>query len=268
VKTKESLVYIHPQYLKKERFLNLFKFFLLGLAISILIFALLYLLIYSSFFEVKKIEIKNNKDASFDNVMTFLKTNVFKDSFFKKILGFQNILIWENNYLNNSNFFAQIKKVEIKKDYLNKSLMINVFERNPIGIWCFTSKQKCYWFDNEGVLFKVAPKSEGGLILTILDDNQNNLGMGSYVLDEDTFKIFLENLEKIKEADLNIKEINIADLNLKEMIIKTFDGPEIYLSLNFPVKGLKDIVLKFKNQNKFSQLKYLDLRVENRVYYK
>jgi phosphoribosyl-dephospho-CoA transferase len=78
----------------------------------------------------------------------------------------------------------------------------------------------------------------------------------------------LENLEKIKEADLNIKEINIADLNLKEMIIKTFDGPEIYLSLNFPVKGLKDIVFKFKKENKFSQLKYLDLRVENRVYYK
>ncbi len=259
-------IYIDVAYQKKQDFLNLFKFFLLGIIIEVLIIGSLYFLIYSSFFKVKNIEILNNKQVSSKEVLAFLETNVFDDSFFKKILGFRNILIWENLYKNNSNLFIKIKQVEVKKEYLNQSLKINVLERNPFGIWCLG--EKCFWFDEEGILFDTALKSEGGLIPIFLEeDSQRKIGIGSKILPDGFLKIFFENVNEIKQANLNTDEI-IVNLDLKQMTIKLFDGPEIYLSLNFKVLGLKDVILKFQNENKFNQLKYIDFKIENRVYYK
>jgi cell division septal protein FtsQ len=261
-------IYIHEEKTLRSKIWKILKFFLIGLVFNALIIFGLYLLIYSPIFQIQEIKLSGNERTSNQEVNSALIVNLFNNSFIKKILGKDNILIWPNNLEPNFAGFYNIKNLSIKKDFLNRKIEVSVNERKPIGLWCLNQQNKCYWFDDDGILFEKGMASEGGLILKVLDDSNRNLGLGGKILKDNFLKVFFEIINKLKAAELNIFEIQIKDLNLEEITVKTLNGPNIYFSLRFLPPEIKPIIDNFKNQNIFDKLNYIDFRVENRVYYK
>jgi len=241
------------------------KFFLIGLILEGFFILILYLIIYSPVFKINEIKIINNENISSEDVLNFIKINIFNDSYFKKILGFQNILIWPNFLENNHNTFAQIKNIFIEKDYFKKNILVKIGERKSIGLWCVNAESKCFEFDNNGYLFNKTFFSEGGTTLKIFDFTSRKLSIGDFALEKRLFDNLNLILKVLEKNNLNIEEIDLKNLETEEITVKLFNGPYIYFSLNFPPPDLEPIINKINN---FNNLKYLDLRVENRVYYK
>ncbi|MGC8776286.1 MAG: cell division protein FtsQ/DivIB [Minisyncoccia bacterium] len=261
-------IYINQEYSLKEKIWSFFRLFLIGLIIDAFIVFSLYLIIYSPIFKIQEIKISGNNQLSEKETMDFVIINLFNDSFFKKILTAKNILIWPNELKNNSKMFLVLDKVLIKKDLINQKIEIIAQERKPVGLWCQTNESQCYWFDNDGILFKKTIASEGGLILKIKDSSLHNLSLGSKILPDNFLKTFFQIIEVLKSSNLNFSEINLENLDLAELKVKNFNGPDIYFSLIFPPPDINQIITDFKNKNIFDKLEYLDFRVENRLYYK
>ncbi|MCX7589439.1 MAG: FtsQ-type POTRA domain-containing protein [Patescibacteria group bacterium] len=260
--------YIHREISLKEKIWRIFKIFFIVLIIESLIIFILYIIIYSPIFKIQEIKINGLNQVSEKEINNFLIINLFNNSFIKKILSSKNILIWPENLDNNLKMFFTIKSVQIKKDFLNRKIEINVIERKPFGIWCLISQNECLEFDSDGILFKKTFLSEGNLILKINDYSLRNLNIGAKVLPDRLLDIFLNIISMLKQQNIAFSDVNIKDINLEEMEIKVFNGPKIYFSLRFPPPDVEQIIDDFKNKNIFNKLEYIDLRVENRVYYK
>jgi len=259
-------IYISQDIKKKNEILKKIKFFSGILILCTIIILICYLIIYSPVFSIEKINITNNERVNNDEVLNFIKSNIFSNSIFKKVLGFQNILIWPNYLKNNSNLLPEIKEVSIKKDYFHKNIEIKVLERKLYGMWC--KENECLWFDEAGYLFNKSPLSEGALILKVFDYSERKLGIGNFVLPQNLMSNLIQVFDVLQKAQINFYSAELKNLENEEIAIKTQDGPTIYFSLNFPPPDISFIKKKIEEKRDFNSLKYLDLRIENKVFYK
>lgn len=127
----------------------------------------------------------------------------------------------------------------------------------------------CGWFDQDGVLFAEAPQAEGNLIYKVDDASGGSLALGDKVLEErlipNLFKIF----SFLEQSGFNERNLKLENLALEEIATDAIatSSPKIYFSLRFdPAFGLK--ALESDKKEILNKAKYLDLRVENRIYYK
>lgn len=260
--------YIYQEISLKEKIWKIFKFFLIGLFFDALIVLFLYIIIYSPFFQVKEIKIHTNQ-ISQKEVMDFIIINLFSNNvFINKILGLKNILIWPKNLENNLNNFYSLKNIEIKKDFFKREIEIFTNERETFGLWCKPNQNECWEFDKDGFLFKKTFFSEGNLILKVIDNSNQKINVGLKVLPDKFLNIFLNIIYILQKENINFSNITIENLDLEEIIVKIVNGPKIYFSLRFYPPDLKAIINNFQNKNIFDKLEYIDLRVENRIYYK
>jgi cell division septal protein FtsQ len=261
-----SEIYISQNIKKKNEILKKIKIFLNILILGAIIILICYLIIYSPVFSIEKINITNNERANNDEVLNFVKSNIFSNSIFKRILSLQNILIWPDYLKNNSNLWPEIKEVSIKKDYFHKNIEIKVLERKLYGMWC--KEKECLWFDDLGYLFNKTPLSEGALILKVFDYSGRKLGIGNFVLPQNLMSNLTQVFETLQKAQINFYSAELKNLENEEIAIKTQNGPIIYFSLHFPPPDISLIKKKIEEKRDFNSLEYLDLRIENKVFYK
>lgn len=261
-----EIFWTHKKIESKEKNGSYIKLFLIGTFIEALLIFVLYIIIFSSFFEVKEIKIINAHQVSEDEVLNFIKIIIFDDSYIKKTLTFKNILIWPNYINNNLNIFYPIKNLYIKKDYFNKKIEILVNERKEIGSWCSISRKECFWFDDFGLFFKKTLFLEGGSTLKIYDYTNQNIGLG-YRIDSFKIKIITHIFNLLNKNNIGILEMKLVNLGEDELEVISENGPRIYFSLKFLPPDISNLILDFKKQGVFDKLKYLDLRIENKIYY-
>ncbi len=126
----------------------------------------------------------------------------------------------------------------------------------------------CWWFDEDGVLFKRALAAEGSLITTVDDYSQKNIGLGSSILPQEFISNAFSVFETLKSSGLNIEEIRLNNLTNEEVTVLTYDGPELYFSLRFSAANDLAVIRDLMSKPGFNNLDYIDFRVENRAYYK
>lgn len=219
------------------------------------------------FFNVSKIEIAGNSAVSENDILDLMRPAVLDHSFWKSVLGFNNILVWPRT-LSTSDllFMPMVKSLEVTKNYRSRSLVVDVSERVAIGIWCVG--QDCWWFDKDGFIFKRAIAGEGSLISTVHDYSGSKLGLNSKILPDEFIANAVSIFRVLSASGLSIKEIALQDLSLREMEITTYDGPKIYFSLSFPADQALQVIKGFSSKAGFKNMNYLDFRVENKLYYK
>ncbi len=227
------------------------------------------LVLKTGFFRAKEIRITGNRDVAEADIRHTLESQVFRGRFLYYLLGFNNLLIWPERIENPDKFLPQIKSLDINKSYWAKTVTVRVVERSPYGIWCVVGGSTgCFWFDDSGKIFKKGPLSQGNLIKTVTDFSGRPLGLGGYVLPADYFSNLRSIFAAVEESGLGMESAELKDLGLEEVTIRTTGGPAIYFSLRFPASWapavLKDLIAK----GSFGKLKYVDLRIENRAYYK
>lgn len=250
------------------------KLFVISLGAAFLFLLIIffgYMVFRSKVFQIQDIDISGANQVSEDVVKTALFSESIADSWMDKMLGQSNMIAWPE-HLNKDDLesLPAVKEINIRKDYSEKKVYVSVTERVAVGIWCVEKENPptCYWFDDEGVLFKPAFSSEGNLIRVVRDYAHTSLGLGNTALSKNLLPNLFEVLKVVEEADLSIKEIGLYDLLLEEVELTTFSGPRMLFSLRFKPEGATNVIRSIFQKRSLSSLSYIDFRVENKVYYK
>lgn len=245
--------------LKRKRIFRI-KFYFLFLLVALLLIGIFYLSTYSSLFKIKDILIENNKFLTNEEVLIGLKQNVLS-TFFGGQAGFENLLAWPSGRIKLSN--PAILYVNIEKQWLKRSIKVEVNERKRFAIWCTSQATNCYWIDSRGFVFADAPITEGSLVFTVFDSRDSNFFLGSRVEEDRFVGNLISILENFYKTGFEVKRITF-NKELEEIRVDTIDGPAFLFSTRFDSSKNIDLIsgLDLKNTE------YVDLTVENKIFYK
>ena len=157
----------------------------------------------------------------------------------------------------------------IKIGFFKKKPEANLKQRTEIGIICTAGK--CFYFDVEGIIFKEAPQTSGSLITLINDFSQRSFSLGEQILGRDLINsMVLIKEELFSKMDLRVLSFDIAAYPADDLKAITNEDWYMMFSLKRDIKSQLSALkaaLDEKIQNRID-LQYIDLRIENRVYYK
>ncbi len=177
--------------------------------------------------------------------------------------------------------FPEIKEVIINKKATNL-LIIEIIERQSIGIWCQTERLKieatstepiinepvvkqCFCLDKEGIIFRESPLISGSLILNIYSQPDRAVGLASQVTSPEMINFILKTAQ-----GLSLRIDNFEIVSPEDLRARTSFGWQIYFnpthSVDSQLKAL-EIILE-EEIKETTSLEYIDLRIDGRVYYK
>ena len=227
-----------------------------------------YLYFFTDAFYFSNLEITGLKSLKQDEVLAKNKISFFEN------LSFSNPLI---------------KTSEVYRNYISKSLLIAIHEREPYAIWCRSTElvqeenststlgtvrgniavalSGCYWFDKDGFVFAKAPETEGVLLREVEDVSLREVKIGEYVLPDvdraGLFKIF----GFVDALGIEVRQFRLESLDKQEVTAFTKAGPKIYLSLrldpSFAMEPFRATLTSI-----LPTLQYIDLRSENKIFYR
>jgi len=272
----------HVEELKKKR-RKIFK-------IKVIVFSVLFLLLLVGLYflskwneiNISKIEISGNK---------VLETQALESLVQEEIRGKYLWLFPKTN-------FVLLPRSKIKKELAStfrrietisfdlsdtKTLKIEISERKPVYTWCGETipdstvrleDHKCDFMDDKGYVFDEAPYFSGNAYFKFYGPTE-----GYYYGGENfnNYILFISNLKHI-------------GINPVSMLLKPENEVEMYLSSNIPAPDAPKIIFNSQNdylklyqnleaaiktdplktefKEKYNSLLYLDLRFNNKVYYK
>lgn len=273
--------------LKRRRTLRIKLYFLLFF-LAVLFLEIFYLAVYSNIFKMRSVSVENNKFLQEGDVMRIIKPVILSGKF-GGLAGLENMLSWPSGKVSVSD--PDVSYINIKKNWFQRTIDVEVNERQRFAIWCLASSsdpeknssgasiqtdlsqtdslagqagrdgQSCYWIDKEGTVFSEAPSTEGSMVSVIFDSRLGVLALGSRVEEDRFVGNLISILENLNMLDLEINRIDFND-ELQELTVSTTDGPTIMFGLRYD--SAKNIPL-IKNLD-YKNLKYIDLRVENRIF--
>lgn len=229
----------------------------------------------SSFFAMRQPEI-NNPDSSLaqDMLIAFQKDVSERKTFLKTLLGENNIIALQSDKENFtkdlSEKFPAAKNITLDISLISRKVSIHFTERQRFGLWCVPQEENvehCWWFDTDGVAFLEGPQTSGALINKVIDNSGRPMQTGSRIFDDQRYQTHLiEIFQFLSQSGLNINRLILENRSLGEIQTDHTSYPTIYFSLrispNFALEPIK------KLEPKLESLTYIDLRIENRIYYK
>lgn len=230
------------------------------------ILLLVYIFLFSPIFRIQTLEISGNKEVNTESV--------------KNNFDYKNIFLYTKHKIEKDlvQKFPKISNIEISKDLIKRIIKLEINERERLGIVCKTKIEneeeqmgKCFYIDKQGFIFEDAPQTSGSLILLIKDFSQREYSLGGQIFEEKTINSIYGIRENIfPETGIKILDFNIASFPVVELKAMTNEGWYILFELEGDIKkqltSLK-AALQEKIKNRES-LEYVDLRIENRIYYK
>lgn len=171
--------------------------------------------------------------------------------------------------------FPRIKTLDVSKKFPD-TLEVSLMERKLWGILCSDpvggeNTANCVYVDKEGFTYENAPESSGSLIIKLHVDFPK-LNVGERALQEKILNIVLFLDEELPK--LGVGRIVGYEYSLKtprEIKAASSEGFKMYFNVedNFPnVFRVLKTVLNEEIKERRSQLKYIDLRFGNKVFYK
>lgn len=236
--------------------------------ILFLILALSYLLFFSPVFEIKEIKVSGNQAIDSENIQSSLD-----DFLYKKTLIFfdrNNIFLATSNKLRETLIkdFPRILFIEVNKSIFKKTIDLEITERKGAGIFC---KNECYYIDKYGVIFEEAPQTSGTLILLIKDHSERDIEMGMEVIEKEFMAELIELRARLFDKfNLRVLEFIVETIPYKDLKVNIHEGWYILFDKSRDLKNqlqALELVLAEKIEER-ENLEYIDLRIENRVYYK
>jgi len=251
---------IKKRFKRKE---SIFKnrFFWLSFFILILIFGLSYLFIFSQIFKIEEIEISSTDDSLKLKVEEVIKSEIGK-----------NIFLVNLNEINKEilNQFPEIAQLSLKRKF-PRIISVQIEIREPVGIWCYQSYDKCFFINKEGIIFKaVGEESIEGKVMILSLKEREIFVLGEKILIPQILELILE-IKKELGKNLKIEVENFTIVSEKRLNVRTKENWEIYFNLKKDV-GLELTKLKVLLEKEIPpeerrNLEYIDLRFE-KIFYK
>jgi len=238
---------------------------------AIFLGTLFYLLFFSSFVLVEESTVSGTQRLSQEEIKQFIKEKISgkyfgifpKNSYFLLPLG---TLKQDIAYT-----FPLIGEVSVSRHFPN-ILTVSLREKNKILLW--ETSDKLSMIDEQGMVREntfVTEERYKDFTIILSDRSHLPVSQGEKVIDQD-FQMFLLQIDK--QFPQYFKRTlspyyMVASKFSDEIRVKTDEGWEVYFSTSFPLeKSLRTLQLLFEKQlSQRNNLEYIDLRVENRIYY-
>ncbi|MDQ1284168.1 MAG: hypothetical protein QG620_516 [Patescibacteria group bacterium] len=171
--------------------------------------------------------------------------------------------------------FKRIEKAEVEKKFPG-TINIKIIERKSMLVFC--SAGNCFAVDEKGVAyaradFESAELKENKLVI-LKEESGRAVDIGEQVLDRKNIEFILSSKEKMKsEFDIDLAG-DFETPNRASMDIRAFarEGWKIYfgsdLGIDKEMEMLRIILENKIEKEKMADLEYIDLRIENKVFYK
>jgi len=264
-----------PREFSKKKSGRLFDRILYWLCLLAFIGGVVYVLFFSPWVLISKINVSGTQDLSTEDVSRAIK-NELNGKYFNLVEKSNYFLVkkerLEQVLVEN---FKKIEKVKIDKKFPDQ---INIFieERKEVLVLC--NNDQCFIVDEKGIAYSDIDLNNSAEIseylLILKNENGREIKLGDFVFEADYAQYLLDIKYKL-ESDLGIKvekEILTPQLISGDLRVKTLEGWMIYFDKNIPIgKELKmlDLILKDKlKEIKREDIEYIDLRTDNKIYYK
>ncbi len=257
--------------IKKEERVKRRKVIFFWFSFTVAFLTIMWSFFMSPFFKITEIKLPENDFITNNDIHKLMINSAPLN------LG-ENIFILSKNRIKSglAAAFPAITDISIKKEPFH-GLIVNFEKRIQIGIWCHPASDQpqadnCYYFDKEGIVFKEAPQTEGALILKMEDFEKKEVSLGDKILsNEHLFFITTFNNKIIENNQFKIIEFKIKPNPSVDLEAITSKNWSIYLDQNQdPVLEANNLftILNEVIKDKTSSLKYIDLRLPSRVFYK
>ncbi|MBI4708790.1 MAG: hypothetical protein HY764_01140 [Candidatus Portnoybacteria bacterium] len=257
-----------------------------------------YLAIFSPILKVKKINLDGFSEAKAKEAQE-IGNQILQKKFFNKIPKDNFVLLPEpeirNSLLDN---FPEIKKLSFVKDLRGHSISIKAEQRKPAAIWCrvlipepvlvaegesnATSSEpifsladarieNCLFIDETGFAFAQAPILSGGEVPTVYSQTESVISIKDIAADSKILSFILNAKKELAVANLNLTDFVVQSKSIGDLEILAPDGWRIFLNIDNSVSSQINALKRVLNdeiKEKRPLLDYIDLRVENRAYYK
>lgn len=235
-------------------------------------------LLYGIFFwsahssmQISKIEVSGNR---------FVETAEIENIFFEEIRGRHFFLISKSHFLfiPNKKIESRLEKkleidfISIKRSKIN-NIVIEVVEHKPIAFYC-SNETDCYFVNDSGLLFVKSPDFYFDDLLEIagsIEIKEDESILGKKYATPETFKNLLEKIKLLNTEKIEINKISTEDF--ETYILHTVGGPTLLVEeSDIPleiVANLKAAIAQESiNEVQFDNIDYIDLRFEDKVFYK
>lgn len=254
--------------LRDKRRKRLVRFFIFYIGAGIILATSLVFLLRIEWFKIKSIEVAGNSVEASQNISDITKERLAGNYLY--FIPKSNFLLYPRRTLRESLLysFKRFEAVDVSYEGDN-TLFVDVKERKPLWLWC--ENQDCYFMDKSGYVFAKAPNFSGNVYLRASGglDVQNGEVIGSVFADNWNFEELKGFVESIKVKGFVPVKVAITPENDAELVLK--NGEVIKLS---PTKSLSAAHADFENAlasgliSSEIPLQYIDLRFDNKIFYK
>lgn len=235
----------------------LFLYFLILLFIG----ALGYLVFLSPYLKVSKVVINELKYCD-KNQIDSIVTNHGKNILNKNIITFQ-VSNLEKKIGENSG----VKSVKVKRNISKKEILVNIEEKKPSFVWETVGKK--FLIDENGLVignyeekFKELPN--------IIDSKNVPVNVGTQIVPK-SFPRFIDELAKDFNiyTSTNIVKIEVPEITSEIKVISSANWHALFDTTRTAKGQLVNLGRIISEvQAKKKKLEYVDLRIDNRIFYK
>jgi hypothetical protein len=222
------------------------------------ILAFLYWFVWGSIWKINNVEIIDAKHTD----VAALKSDI------EDIIQQKKLLIIPNNHIvflsgrtlekHILETYPSVEAVDISKTK-DRDIVIKIQDRKATGVWC---DENCFFFDDQGVLFKKAFNFTGAVFTTWTASASTSLAF----------------YEKAPCIDTCIDKEFVDFLSRQKIKKVMLDGDDLrlYTEYGYYIKALNNSTTTMKNMNLFSKdyagdmraLQYVDVRFGDKIFYK
>ncbi len=235
--------------------------------------AIIYILFFSRLLAVTQININGTIKLDPDAMKKTIVNDI--SGKYLKLVDRNNILFISTGKLGRdlADKFDLIENISVKKSFPNK-IFISITERRPTFVLCGGS---CYLIDENGNTFsKVDPNSQAikqSDLPILTDDSKKTIGLHENVLDPGYMQFITDTRNQLEEElGIGVKAIHTPRIVSGDIRMTTTGGWTIYfdqsLGLQKETDMLKAVLSQEINRDKWNDLDYIDLRMDDKVYYK
>ena len=252
---------------RKGREFSLIKLVIFGIAA--LLSAFIWFLFFSNFFRVKSIEINYKGNIQKQDLEQMVNGQM--DS--NKLIFFpqKNIFLFSATKLrydlkNKYNF----ETIQIQKDYSNKIKLL-IEDKQPTSL--LLEDGKYYLVDNEGqTITEINLETVKNYAVPVIENVSSKKMQEKKVQVDQSILIFVNNFynEFIKQENVFKMKNFVVNDDLYKVKLVLENNPSIYVSTKLAIGSQIEKLLSVKDELKsdFAKKEYIDLSIDDRVYYK
>ena len=230
----------------------------------------LYFLFFSGYFSIRAVSVSGVDSALAEEIKKISWAELEGSALF---VSRRNVLLFSTNEISEKikNEIPTLEVVTVKKRFIH-NIAIEAKLREKKGIACAEAERtQCFYFDKNGVIFEESPEIVGAAILLFRD----NSVFDSPLPAEKYSKTTVDFADNIKEKLFEKTGVSITYFtflnNDGDIEAQTDKGFKIMMTVDGQAEEQARIiksVLENEIKDKINSLDYIDLRVENRAYYK